>query len=150
MASPSIHRASRYLLHLGLACTAGLTIAEHFYTLKGSVGPSMYPTLQPTGDYLLISRRHRYGRDVGVGDVVAFKNPLFAGEYAAKRVVGLPGDLVLRDAPKGDGARHPADMMIEVRVLSVPPCFVLTVINRVSSRLVLCRVVCRFRKVIYG
>lgn len=119
MASPSpFLRAGKWLLRSGIGTCAGLSFAEHCYTMKLSTGPSMYPTLQPEGDWLLISRwRHRYGRDVRLGDVVACKNPLFAGEYAAKRVLGMPGDLVLRDAPRGDNSRHPEDMMIEVRWL---------------------------------
>lgn len=64
----------------------------------------MAPTLNATGDWVLISRKHRRGRDIEIGDVVNFYHPVKIGEGNVKRVVGMPGDFVLRDTPgKGDG-----------------------------------------------
>ncbi|PYH82582.1 putative mitochondrial inner membrane protease subunit 1 [Aspergillus uvarum CBS 121591] len=83
---------------LGLFCACTL-VWEHLVTVQLSEGPSMYPTFQPRGDYLLISRVHRHGRGVAVGDVVRFYHPSFLGVNGAKRVIGLPGDLVCRDLP---------------------------------------------------
>lgn len=59
----------------------------------------MYPTFNPRGDYLLVSRLHKHGRGIEVGDVVRFYHPSFLGMHGAKRVVGLPGDFVCRDHP---------------------------------------------------
>ena len=53
---------------------------------------------------MLVSRRHRRGRNIGIGDVVNFYHPIKVGEGGIKRVIGMPGDFVLRDTPgKGDG-----------------------------------------------
>ncbi|KAL4943589.1 hypothetical protein BDV06DRAFT_221046 [Aspergillus oleicola] len=82
--------------------TAGLStftilLWENVAMFQLSEGPSMYPTFSPRGDYLLVSRLHKYGRGVEVGDVVRFYHPHFLGAHAAKRVVGLPGDFVCRE-----------------------------------------------------
>lgn len=57
----------------------------------------MYPSFSVRGDYLLISRAHKYGRGIAVGDVVRFYHPSFLGVHGAKRVLGMPGDWVCRD-----------------------------------------------------
>ncbi|PWY94286.1 LexA/Signal peptidase [Aspergillus sclerotioniger CBS 115572] len=80
----------------GLFCACTL-IWEHLITVQLSEGPSMYPTFSPRGDYLMISRVHKHGRGIQVGDVVRFYHPSFLGVNAAKRVIGLPGDFVCRD-----------------------------------------------------
>jgi inner membrane protease subunit 1 len=54
---------------LGLFCACTL-VWEHLVTVQLSEGPSMYPTFNPRGDYLMISRVHKYGRGIEVGDVV--------------------------------------------------------------------------------
>ncbi|KKK12367.1 putative mitochondrial inner membrane protease subunit 1, partial [Aspergillus ochraceoroseus] len=81
---------------LGLFCACTF-IWEHLVTVQLSEGPSMYPTFNPRGDYLLISRVHRCGRGIAVGDVVRFYHPTFLGVHGAKRVIGMPGDFVCRD-----------------------------------------------------
>lgn len=82
---------------------------DYFYALHGTWGISMAPTLAPSGDSVLISKYYRHGRGLKVGDVVSFKHPLREDMRASKRVIGMPGDFVLRDTPdKGMG------MMIQV------------------------------------
>lgn len=81
---------------VGLFCACTL-IWEHMITVQLSEGPSMYPTFSPRGDYLLISRWHRHGRGIEVGDVVRFYHPSFLGVNGAKRVLGMPGDFVCKD-----------------------------------------------------
>ncbi|GKZ22912.1 hypothetical protein AbraIFM66951_009340 [Aspergillus brasiliensis] len=83
---------------LGVFCACTL-IWEHLITVQLSEGPSMYPTFSPRGDYLLISRVHKHGRGIQIGDVVRFYHPTFLGVNGAKRVIGLPGDFVCRDLP---------------------------------------------------
>ena len=83
---------------------------EYIGELRTTWGPSMLPTLGATGDWVYISRLSRRGKDVCVGDMVAVKHPMFPGTGAIKRVVGLPGDFVLRDTPGS-----PSDVMIQVR-----------------------------------
>ncbi|KAI9716234.1 MAG: hypothetical protein M1812_005459 [Candelaria pacifica] len=64
----------------------------------------MLPTLAAKGDGVIISKFSRRGRGIEVGDIVSFKNPLDWRNGALKRVVGMPGDFVLRDTPdKGEG-----------------------------------------------
>ena len=78
--------------------------ANYCYTIRPTVGISMSPTLNATGDCVLVSRRHRRGRNISVGDVVTFHHPVKIPEGGLKRVVGMPGDFVLRDTPgKGEG-----------------------------------------------
>lgn len=59
----------------------------------------MYPTVHLFGDSLLISKFHKYGRGIGVGDVVIYKHPWILMTPAAKRVIGMPGDYVLKNGP---------------------------------------------------
>ncbi|PWY67205.1 putative mitochondrial inner membrane protease subunit 1 [Aspergillus heteromorphus CBS 117.55] len=81
---------------VGLFC-AFTFVWEHLITVQLSEGPSMYPTFNPRGDYLMISRVHKHGRGIQVGDVVRFYHPTFLGMNGAKRVIGMPGDFVCRD-----------------------------------------------------
>ena len=79
-------------------CACAL-IWEHLITVQLSEGPSMYPTFDVRGDWLMISRLHRYGKGIEVGDVVRYGHPNFQGVHVAKRVVGMPGDFVCQDKP---------------------------------------------------
>ena len=81
---------------------------EYGYSIAPAFGPSMLPTFDILGEWLLISRRHRYGRNVQVGDLVAYSIPI-NDSVGVKRLMGLPGDYVLLDAP-GSGS----DDMIQV------------------------------------
>lgn len=69
----------------------------------------MLPTLAVDHDWVYISKLYRRGRGIRVGDVVSFKHPTFPSMGALKRVVGMPGDFVLRDTPGSEGG-----MMIQV------------------------------------
>lgn len=71
----------------------------------------MYPTFNPRGDWLLISRMHRNGKGIEVGDVVRFNHPTFLGVHGAKRVLGMPGDFVCRDQPYSTKAGEQPDMI---------------------------------------
>ncbi|KAL4957697.1 peptidase S24/S26A/S26B/S26C [Aspergillus filifer] len=77
--------------------TATIILWENVFMFQASEGPSMYPTFSPRGDCLLVSKLHKYGRGIEVGDVVRFYHPHFLGANAAKRVIGLPGDYVCRE-----------------------------------------------------
>lgn len=50
------------------------------------------------------------GRGVKVGDVVDFHHPMIRGVGGVKRVMGMPGDFVVKDGDEGRGK-----MMIQVR-----------------------------------
>ena len=81
---------------------------EYGYSAAPAEGPSMMPTVDIIGEWLLISRRHRHGRGIEVGDVVEYNIPI-NDTFGVKRVLGLPGDYVLLNAP-GVGS----DNMIQV------------------------------------
>lgn len=97
----------------GWFCACAL-VWEHLVTLQSSEGPSMYPTLNTRGDWLLISRRHANGKGIQVGDMVRYNHPNILGAHAAKRVLGMPGDFVCRDPPYSSKAGTQPDM-IQVR-----------------------------------
>lgn len=59
----------------------------------------MIPTIAWDGDWILLSKLHRYGRNVSVGDLISYLHPIRQGVVGVKRVVGMPGDFVLRDTP---------------------------------------------------
>ncbi|KAI9698741.1 MAG: hypothetical protein M1836_003851 [Candelina mexicana] len=68
----------------------------------------MLPTLAAYGDGVMISKFYRRGRGIEVGDIVSVKHPLFLGQGVIKRVLGMPGDFVLKDTPgKGEGIMVP-------------------------------------------
>ena len=95
---------------MGIFCACTL-MWEHLITVQLSEGPSMYPTFSPRGDYLLISRLHKYGRGIEVGDVVRFYHPSFLGVNGAKRVLGLPGDFVCKDSAFSTEAGEEGEMI---------------------------------------
>lgn len=95
---------------MGIFCACTL-MWEHLITVQLSDGPSMYPTFSPRGDYLLISRLHKYGRGIEVGDVVRFYHPSILGVHGAKRVLGLPGDFVCKDAAYSTGAGEEGEII---------------------------------------
>ena len=78
-------------------------------------GPSMLPTLPVRGAYVWVSARHRQGRGVRAGDVVSLRHPLRPGEGMGKRILGMPGDFVLRDTP-GSGS----EVMVQVSAPTGP------------------------------
>lgn len=76
---------------------------EYFFWTGESYGISMLPTINSTGDWLLMSKYYRRGRGVEVGDLVSFKHPMREDTRSVKRVVGMAGDFVLRDSPDTSG-----------------------------------------------
>jgi len=104
-------RLSRWLswtlstLKLGFGFYILLHCLTFFVVMKQTWGPSMIPTLSWDGVWVLISRFfHRRGRNIAIGDLISFENPIRPGYYSIKRVIGMPGDFVCRDTPgKGDG-----------------------------------------------
>lgn len=101
----------RYALNgAGTFCGCAL-IHEHLITIQLSDGPSMYPTFDVRGDWLVISRIHRYGRGVEVGDIVRFYQPNLPNVHAAKRVIGMPGDFVCLDPALSPGVGEDQKMI---------------------------------------
>ncbi|KAF1965200.1 LexA/Signal peptidase [Bimuria novae-zelandiae CBS 107.79] len=85
-----------------LKTTAKVFLTLHiFMTYIGTIGPtegiSMVPTIPHSyrgHPYVLESRLHRRGRNIDVGDVVAFTIPGKQNAVGCKRVIGMPGDFV--------------------------------------------------------
>lgn len=71
---------------------------EYGVSMAPASGPSMLPTFEVLGEWLLVSKLHRFGRGITVGDVVAYSIPINE-DVGVKRVLGLPGDYVLMDTP---------------------------------------------------
>jgi len=88
---PTLHTTRRASIFIFFTCHL-LTQQIGYITVTS--GPSMLPTLSVNGDAVLLSRYHRRGRGVKVGDLVTFRHPLEPEEGALKRVVGMPGDFV--------------------------------------------------------
>ncbi|KAL8664612.1 MAG: hypothetical protein Q9202_002882 [Teloschistes flavicans] len=65
----------------------------------------MLPTLAVHGDTTWTSSRYRHGKGIAVGDLVLFKHPYVVGVEAIKRVVGMPGDFVMRDVHDEGGSQ---------------------------------------------
>ncbi|OAL33516.1 hypothetical protein AYO20_07202 [Fonsecaea nubica] len=60
--------------------------------------------------YNIYSRRYKRGKNIKAGDVVVFESPIFLRGIACKRVIGMPGDYVVRDpylSPTVGGAPIP-------------------------------------------
>ena len=104
---------SRFFLSLKLFFIAHVFV-EYVGVPRVTSGPSMLPTLNARGDCVWISKLHRRGKNIQVGDVVSFAHPLVPGESVSKRVVGMPGDFVLRDTPGSE-----SNMMIQVSAVEV-------------------------------
>ena len=85
---------------------------DYVFGLQATLGPSMLPTINARGDWICVSKFYRRGEGVRVGDVVSAKHPTFPGYSICKRVLGMPGDFVLRDSPDSG-----SQMMVQVRNL---------------------------------
>ncbi len=90
-------------LRLITACLKVAFIAhvttEYTFSINGARGASMLPTFEVAGDWMLIDKSYRRGKKVHVGDIVSFDSVVEPGEKVIKRVIGMPGDYVLRDTP---------------------------------------------------
>jgi len=59
----------------------------------------MLPTIEVLGDWVLVSKHYRRGRDIKVGDLITFKSVVEPDVRVIKRVLGMEGDYVLRNTP---------------------------------------------------
>lgn len=53
--------------------------------------PHSYRFIHP---HILVSKLHRRGRNLSVGDVVTYTNPMMPNSTGCKRIIGLPGDII--------------------------------------------------------
>ncbi|KAJ3059517.1 hypothetical protein HDU99_006310 [Rhizoclosmatium hyalinum] len=94
------------LRNYGIWATQGLCVTLLVQKYVGDItmcsGPSMLPTFNSVGDVVLLEfLTWRWKRDVAVGDVVVAYSPLHFNRIVCKRVLGLPGDTVLKDPTVG-------------------------------------------------
>ncbi|XP_050219662.1 uncharacterized protein LOC126670052 [Mercurialis annua] len=70
-------------------------------------GPSMLPTLNLTGDVLLVEHVSRRLGKVEAGDIVLVRSPIDPRKIVTKRIVGMAGDIVsyLPDPSVTDASR---------------------------------------------
>ena len=83
----------------------------------------MFPTIPDVSNLLFVNKTFRRGKGIQVGDCIMFSNPLIPKEYSGKRVIGLPGDCVLRSkqqSPTPGGAPVPGITDWRQRLKSVP------------------------------
>ena len=90
----------------------GHFVSTHVGCFAGTEGPSMLPTINVRGVRVYIDNTFTKGRGIKVGDVVDFHHPMVQGVGGIKRVMGMPGDFVVKDGGEGKGK-----MMIQVRHL---------------------------------
>ncbi|OJD30462.1 signal peptidase [Diplodia corticola] len=104
--------APRLLFHtFASALCLHVIVLTHGYNVKFTYGPSMAPTMGAFGDAVVISKLHRRGRNIVVGDLVSYENPFCLDYGIIKRVIAMPGDFVLRDTP---GAERGQGLMVQV------------------------------------
>ncbi|PGH05157.1 hypothetical protein AJ80_08393 [Polytolypa hystricis UAMH7299] len=104
----------RILLNVAGGYAALKIFHEQCYEIQPTSGPSMFPTLDIRGEAVLVSKFYKYGKSIQVGDMVVIRHPFFLHSHAGKRVVGMPGDFVLKNAPFKDGVGKGEDLMIQV------------------------------------
>ncbi|KAI9760905.1 MAG: hypothetical protein M4579_001406 [Chaenotheca gracillima] len=99
-----IKRNSKYLFN-GCGVAAFLHLfTDYIASIKPTYGPSMLPTINVRDESVFINKYYRRGRNIKIGDIVSVRHPLEHDERAIKRVMGMPGDFVLRDTPgRGEG-----------------------------------------------
>jgi inner membrane protease subunit 1 len=86
------------------------TVFTYGFEISFPTGASMLPTIALSHDCVIISKLHRRGKDIQVGDTVAISHPMahYAGTGTRlpgliKRVIGMPGDFVtLKKGGYGD------------------------------------------------
>jgi mitochondrial inner membrane protease subunit 1 len=87
-----------HIVTLTGSCFCAASLARHYLLDWGySHGESMFPTIPSANSISITSPQYRNGKDLKVGDIVHAKNPVLAHSNVAKRVIGMPGDYVLRD-----------------------------------------------------
>lgn len=118
----SLQHLRPHLSRLLTTLKAGVILhyfCNYHYMISFPYGVSMVPTIASIDEAVLISRRHRRGRNVVVGDLVAFEDPGKLRFGLLKRVIGMPGDFVLRGSPDAAAEVGLAAPMIQVRGLIV-------------------------------
>ncbi|MCJ1258456.1 hypothetical protein MMC24_006289 [Lignoscripta atroalba] len=103
-----------YIINFTKGIFFGHLFIEYVGAIKETRGPSMLPTLSAHGDWVYVSKLFRRGKGIAVGDVVTVRHPMFPWMGASKRVLGMPGDFVIRGTPGGGSGGEGEQMMVQV------------------------------------
>ncbi|KAF2180960.1 LexA/Signal peptidase, partial [Zopfia rhizophila CBS 207.26] len=104
-------------------CALALHLTTRYlFTITSTRGISMMPTIPHSynsNPVILISSLHRHGKGIQVGDIISFSHPILPNMYAAKRVIGMPGDYVSvvtpgKREPDDEDASEVREMMVQV------------------------------------
>ncbi|CCJ29506.1 unnamed protein product [Pneumocystis jirovecii] len=73
-------------------------INEKIFEIYPCSGPSMLPTLNAHGDLLGVDKWHgKNGRGCRAGDIIVAIKPGTTNIRIAKRIIGMPGDVICKD-----------------------------------------------------
>ncbi|KAF2102905.1 LexA/Signal peptidase [Rhizodiscina lignyota] len=100
----------KIVLRLAGAGIVTHVILSHGFDVVSPYGISMLPTSAHDGDWILLDKTKRRGRNIKVGDVISFKHPIMP-YYGLKRVIAMPGDFVLAGSPDAKGGELEGQMM---------------------------------------
>ncbi|KAI7866331.1 peptidase S24/S26A/S26B/S26C [Spinellus fusiger] len=78
---------------------------EHIFEIRWCEGPSMLPSFNMSGTFVLIDHFSQRFRNLEIGDVMVYSSPESDDRYVLKRVTGLPGDSVCVD-PTESSIKH--------------------------------------------
>lgn len=96
-------RAARLALGAVKTIAVAHVLTHYGYTVTPVEGPSMLPTFNVMGEWVLVSSSYRHGRGVAVGDLVTYDIPTSRTSSGLKRVVGMPGDYVVLPTRGAEG-----------------------------------------------
>lgn len=77
-------------------------IHSYLFEVTETVGESMLPTLDYSGDFVFVNKMYRRGQACQVGDLIVGIKPTDPVQRICKRISGMPGDIVLVDPSAGD------------------------------------------------
>ncbi|CAL1695389.1 unnamed protein product [Somion occarium] len=69
---------------------------EHVGWIRYVDGPSMVPTMNVTGEWI-VENRMISPKNLARGDLITFVSPLDPSRFVCKRLIGLPGDVICVD-----------------------------------------------------
>ncbi|KAF1945942.1 LexA/Signal peptidase [Clathrospora elynae] len=87
----------RNILFVGKVALFAHVFNSYIGGVASTTGISMMPTIPHSylgHPFILYSALHRRGRNIRVGDVITYINPVFPNQSGCKRVIGMPGDFV--------------------------------------------------------
>lgn len=105
-----IYQTRNWFIFAGTMTASFVLTTEYLFESSRAHGASMYPTIPDTINNVLVNKLYRNGRGIQVGDVVQIRSPIFQKQKSGKRVIGLPGDYILRSksmCPTPGGAPLP-------------------------------------------